>query len=55
MSSKRLYYKLFVDDDLRLFVENVNIMILLLDLLINFTKYIGMKFGESKCAYLQIN
>ena len=45
---------LFFVDDLKLFAPNMNFMKLLLDLVTQFSKDIGMKFGESKCAYLQI-
>ena len=45
---------LFFVDDLKLFAPNMNSMKLLLDLVTQFSKDIGMKFGESKCAYLQI-
>ena len=42
------------DDLKKLFAPNMNSMKLLLDLVTQFSKDIGMKFGESKCAYLQI-
>ena len=45
---------LFFVDDLKSFAPNMNSMKLLLDLVTQFSKDISMKFGESKCAYLQI-
>ena len=44
---------LFVND-LKLSTANMDTMKLLLDLVIQSSKDIGMKFGESKCAYLLI-
>ena len=49
-----IMHLLFVND-LKLFAPNMNSMKLLLHLVTQFSKDIGMKFGESnKCAYLQI-
>ena len=45
---------LFFVEDLKLLAPNINSMKLLLDLVTHFSKDIGIKFGESKCAYLQI-
>ena len=44
---------LFFVNDLKLFVANMNTM-KLLDLVTQFSEDIGMKFGESKCDYLEI-
>ena len=44
---------LFVDD-LKLFAPDMNTMKLLLDLAAQFSKDIGVKFWESRCAYLHI-
>ena len=45
---------LFFVDDLKLFAPNINAMKLLIDLVTQFSKDIGMKLGESKCTYLHI-
>ena len=41
---------LFFVNDLKLFARKINSMKSLLDLITQFSKYIGMKYGESKCA-----
>ena len=41
---------LFFVNDLKLFAPKINSMKSLLDLITQFSKYIGMKYGESKCA-----
>ena len=45
---------LFVDD-LKLYATGLNQLKLLLDLVTCFSNDIGMKFGESKCAYMSID
>ena len=45
---------LFFIDDLKLFATNMSSAKTLLDLVTTFSQDIGMKFGESKCAYLMI-
>ena len=45
---------LFFVDDLKLYATNINTAKLQLDLVTQFSKDIGMSFGESKCAYLRI-
>ena len=45
---------LFFVDDLKLYAASVNAAKLQLDLVTQFSKDIGMNFGESKCAYLKI-
>ena len=45
---------LFFVDDLNLFATNMSSAKTLLDLVTTFSQDIGMKFGESKCAYLMI-
>ena len=46
---------LFFVDDLKLYATNLNQMKLLLDLVTQFSNDIGMKFGESECAYQAID
>ena len=46
---------LFFVDDVKMFTTNINQMKVLLDKVTKFSNDIGMKFGESKCAYLVIN
>ena len=41
---------LFFVNDLKLFAPKINSMKLLLDLITQFSKDIGMTYGESKCA-----
>ena len=48
-TSKQINHALFVDD-LKLFAESMNIMKLLLDIITTYSRDIGMKFGEDKCA-----
>ena len=43
---------LFFVDDLKLFATTLNNLKLLLDIVIIFSKDIGMKFGLNKCAYI---
>ena len=45
---------LFFVDDLNLFATNMSSAKTLLDLVTTFSQDTGMKFGESKCAYLMI-
>ena len=45
---------LFFVDDLKLYSTNMNSMKLLLNQVTTFSDDIGMKFGESKCAYIVI-
>ena len=44
----------FFVDDLKLFATNLTTLMKQLDIVITFSEDIGMKFGEDKCAYLQI-
>ena len=46
-------HNLFVDD-LKLFATNRATLMKQLDIVTTFSENIGMKFGEDKCAYLQI-
>ena len=39
---------------MKLFAKNMSSVETLLDLVTTFSQDIGMKFGESKCAYLMI-
>ena len=43
---------LFFVDDLKLHATTMNQMTQLLDQVTHFSRDIGMKFGESKCAYM---
>ena len=52
-TSKQINHAFFVDD-LKLFVESMNIMKLLLDIITTYSRDIGLKFGEDKCAYALI-
>ena len=45
---------LFFVDDLKLYSANMNNMKFLLDQITTFSNDIGMKFDESKCAYMVI-
>ena len=45
---------LFFVDDLKLYATNMNQMRQLLDRVTQFSRDIGMKFGDSKCAYMVI-
>ena len=45
---------LFFVDDLKLYTTNMNQMRQLLDRVTQFSRDIGMKFGDSKCAYMVI-
>ena len=45
---------LFFADDLKLFATNMNQMKLLLDQVTQFSNYIGIKFGQSKCSYMVV-
>ena len=42
---------LFFVDDLKLYASNMTLVKLQLDLVTQFSKDIGMRFGETKCAY----
>ena len=44
----------FFVDDLKLFAANRATLMKQLDIVTTFSEDIGMKFGEDKCAYLQI-
>ena len=44
----------FFVDDLKLFATNRATLMKQLDIITTFSENIGMKFGEDKCAYLQI-
>ena len=47
----RIITHLFFVDDLKLYLKNVEKLKALLEIVISFTNDVGMKFGESKCAY----
>ena len=47
----RIITHLFFVDDLKLYAKNVEKLKALLEIVISFTNEVGMKFGESKCAY----
>ena len=47
----RIITHLFFVDDLKPYVKNKEKLRVLLDLVTRFTQDIGIKFGESKCAY----
>ena len=52
-TSKQINHAYFLDD-LKLFPESMNIMKLLLDIITTYSRDIGMKFGEDKCAYVLV-
>ena len=41
-------------DDLKLYATDIDTGKLLLDIIMTFTKDVGMSFGEKKCAYICI-
>ena len=45
----------FFVDDLKLYAGTTNNLKKLLDIVTSFSKYIDMKFGVDKCAYIKIN
>ena len=44
----------FLNDDLKLYANNISTTKKLLDLITTFSKDTGMTFGEDKCTYQQI-
>ena len=44
----------FIVDDLKLFMKNRVTLMKQLDIVSTYSEDIGMKFGEGKCTYLQI-
>ena len=44
----------FIVDDLKLYASSISILKKQLDLVTKFSKDIGMKFGQEKCAYIKI-
>ena len=45
---------IFFVDDLKLYASSISILKKQLDLVTKFSKDIGMKFGQEKCAYIKI-
>ena len=45
---------LFFVDDLKLYAINIHKAKLLFDIIITFTKDVGMSFGKQKCAYVWV-